>query len=227
MHLYFGIIYLNIFANLLHIVHSPLLPILLLYLPYPLSSFALNLKPFFFSNHSLLSLFAPTVDRSLASWPGSHLLLIVISLLSFISTSFIYACVCKLASYSHSRLAGFTQALKISPLTSFTEFITCGAIIIIIIINNDLIRAVHGQWHEQCCLEMYSQHRTQMNNYGKRRCKSSLFFNNCLHCDNGLLNLFAVGDDISDEANGQLFKTRLVKGEEFGSPNESAQCVSK
>jgi len=71
------------------------LPIILLYLSYPLSSFTLNLKPFFFSNLSLLSLFAPAVVRSLASWPGSLFHLIVISLLSFISTSFIYASVCE------------------------------------------------------------------------------------------------------------------------------------
>jgi len=72
MHLYFGILFLNIFTNLLHIAHSPLLHIVLLYLPYPLSNFTLNLIPFFFSNHSLLSLFAPTVIRSLAIPDPAH-----------------------------------------------------------------------------------------------------------------------------------------------------------
>jgi len=33
--------------HIVHIVHPLLLPILLLYLPYPLSSFSFNLKPFF------------------------------------------------------------------------------------------------------------------------------------------------------------------------------------
>jgi len=105
--------------NLSHIVMKPsphcslhsIIPDLLLYLPHPLSSFTLDLKPFFFSNHSLLSLFATTFVSSLASWPGSLFHLIVISLLSFISTSFIYASVCELASCSHSCLAGFIQAL--------------------------------------------------------------------------------------------------------------------
>jgi len=54
----------SILKRIMQQFHSPLLPILLLYLHYPLFSFTINLKPFFFSNHSLLSMFAPSVVSS-------------------------------------------------------------------------------------------------------------------------------------------------------------------
>jgi len=93
--------------------------------------FHFRLKTFFilqfFSNHSLLSLFA-------ILWPPDPAQLIVISLLSFISTS-IHLCQCLWISLLQSYLSGrlYTGTLNI-PTHLIYLVIICLAIIIIIII---------------------------------------------------------------------------------------------